>query len=102
MWNVSNKKKNSFLDAHALRKESMKIYSFILIISSWILYTIYSALLTSYIAALEISLPVSTFDEFKNNREYKISVIHGSVGESLIVRLFIYDYKFKNSLWIDF
>ncbi|XP_016838623.1 glutamate receptor 2-like isoform X2 [Nasonia vitripennis] len=62
----------------------LKMLYFSILILSLILYAVYSATITSYIAVLTAGLPFSTYDEFLHNKAYKLVILRGSRDELLI------------------
>ena len=60
---------------------------FSILVSSLVLYSIFSATITSYIAVLTNDLPFSTYEEFRVMDDYKLTIIQGSRDEQLVVRI---------------
>lgn len=63
----------------------MRILYMSIYFSSLIIYWMFSALITSKIALLRNNLPISTYKEFLQNQEYKLTTIRESMIENSIV-----------------
>ncbi|XP_058796403.1 glutamate receptor 2-like isoform X2 [Phymastichus coffea] len=65
---------------------SMQIIYFSIFTSSLVLNAIYSATITSYITLLSPTLPFATYEDFKSDVSYKVTVAKNTRDETLILQ----------------